>query len=174
MRPSGFQGFHRRDDGHPAMGRFAWLMGLYAENHLRLARLFDPAPLVRGAYRSMGRDGLALEVEVVQRHAWMVEMRMSYALRDPETGLPDPSAHVRYYLDSRQAEVTHCYVGRRWQDVLGLAPPAKAVLAHRLRMNAFLNKWLDYLAQQGHAPGTLERVGDAAPDADGKNVVASA
>jgi uncharacterized protein len=29
-------------------------------------------------------------------------------------------------------------------------------VGHRLRMNSFLNKWLDYLDIQGHAPHTLQ------------------
>jgi uncharacterized protein YqiB (DUF1249 family) len=62
---------------------------------------------------------------------------------------------VRVYRDARLAEATHCYVGRRWQDALGMHPSARSVLAHRLQMNAFLNKWLDYLAEQGHSRATL-------------------
>ena len=30
----------------PKLSRFSWLMGLYAENHARLQRLFVPADLV--------------------------------------------------------------------------------------------------------------------------------
>ena len=41
---------------------------------------------------------------------------------------PDPSAYVRLYRDARQAEVTHCYVGRHWQDVLGLRPSVQALV----------------------------------------------
>ncbi|HEX6613616.1 MAG TPA: DUF1249 domain-containing protein, partial [Rhodanobacteraceae bacterium] len=41
---------------------------------------------------------------------------------------------------------------------LGPFAPARNVLQHRLRMNSFLNRWLEYLAEQGHSIGTLERV----------------
>ena len=34
----------------PRLSRFGWLMGLYAENHVRLARLFAPADLAAGSY----------------------------------------------------------------------------------------------------------------------------
>ena len=67
---------------------------------------------------------------------------------DPVTGEPDPSAFLRLYSDARQVEATHCYVGRRWQDVIGMYPPPAAVLDHRMRMNTFLGKWLQYLAEQ--------------------------
>ncbi|MFN3842529.1 MAG: DUF1249 domain-containing protein [Rehaibacterium terrae] len=139
----------------PRLSRFAWLMGLYGENHLRLTRLFDPDRLERGRYVSSIGDGLDLQLDVIERHPYTVELRLTYAMRDPLTGQPDPSAYVRLYRDARQAEVTHCYVGRHWQDVLGLHPSSRLMINHRLRMNAFLNKWLDYLAGQGHSVGTL-------------------
>jgi hypothetical protein len=37
-------------------------------------------------------------------------------------------------------------------------PPPAEVIGHRLRMNTFLGKWLDYLAERGHGVATLVRV----------------
>lgn len=139
----------------PRLGRFAWLMGLYAENHERIVRLFEPADLAPGAYTSSIGDGLDLRMDVIEQHRYTTELRLTYALQDPLTGEPDPSAFLRLYHDARQVEATHCYVGRRWQDVLGLYPPPSALLDHRLRMNTFLGKWLQYLAEQGHGVATL-------------------
>lgn len=139
----------------PRLSRFGWLMGLYAENHARLVSLFDPARLAPGMYVSSVGDGLDVRVEVIEQHAYTSELRITYDLRDPVTGEPDPSAFVRLYRDARQAEATHCYVGRRWQDVMGMHPPAAALLGHRLRMNTFLGKWLEYLADRGHGTATL-------------------
>ena len=139
----------------PRLGRFAWLMGLYAENHGRLVRLFEPADLAAGTYTSGIGDGLDLRLDVIEQHRYTTELRLTYALQDPLTGEPDPSAFLRLYHDARQVEATHCYVGRRWQDVLGLYPPPSALLDNRLRMNTFLGKWLQYLAEQGHGVATL-------------------
>ena len=141
----------------PRFSRFAWLMGLYAENHERLQRVFAPADLVPGDYVSSVDDGLDLHLCIVARHAYTVELTLTYGLLDPETGEADPSAHVRMYNDALQVEATHCYAGRRWQDVLGMRPPHAALLNHRLRMNAFLNKWLAYIGEQGHGRHTLRR-----------------
>ena len=91
-------------------------------------------------------------------------LRLTYTVRDPLTGEPDPSAFLRLYRDARQAEATHCYVGRRWQDVIGMYPPAAEVLDHRMRMNTFLGKWLQYLAESGHGVATLHRI-EGAPEA---------
>ncbi len=142
----------------PRIGRFGWLMGLYAENHSKLTRLFEPGDLAEGGYHSSIGDGLDLQLDVIEQHRFTVELRLTYGLADPLTGEPDPSAFVRLYRDARQAEATHCYVGRRWQDVIGMYPPPDAVIGHRLRMNTFLGKWLDYLAERGHGVATLQRV----------------
>ena len=49
-------------------------------------------------------------------------------MADPVTGEPDPSAYLRQYHDARQLEATHCYIGRRWQDVIGMYPPAAELI----------------------------------------------
>lgn len=139
----------------PRLSRFGWLMALYTENHVRLMRLFEPADLAPGCYESDIGDGLALQLEVIEQHRYTTELRMTYNMRDPVTGERDPSAYLRVYHDAHQLEATHCYVGRRWQDVIGMYPPPAEVVGHRLRMNTFLGKWLQYLAESGHGVATL-------------------
>src|SRR4249919_4193170 len=145
----------------PKLGRFGWLMGLYAENHRKLVRLFEPGGLAVGAYASSIGDGLDLRIDVIEQHRFTSELRLTYAMVDAATGAPDPSAFVRLYRDARQAEATHCHVGRRWQDAIGLYPPTDTMIGHRLRMNTFLGKWLDYLAEQGHGVARLHPLADA-------------
>jgi uncharacterized protein YqiB (DUF1249 family) len=142
----------------PKLSRFGWLMGLYAENFDRLTRLFEPADLAPGRYVSAIGDGLDLRVDVIEQHAYTTELRLTYGLQDPLTCEPDPSAFLRLYRDARQVEATHCYVGRRWQDVIGMYPPPAEVIGHRMRMNTFLGKWLQYLAESGHGVATLHAV----------------
>ena len=132
------------------INRFSWLMAPYAENHLRLHRLFVPEALAEGRYVSSVGDGLDLRLDILAQHAYTTELRLSYTMLDPVTGEPDPSAYLRLYRVARQVEATHCYIVRRWQDAIGMYPPAAEVLDHRLRMNTFLGKWLQYLAERGH------------------------
>ncbi|TCZ87090.1 DUF1249 domain-containing protein [Lysobacter sp. N42] len=139
----------------PRLGRFAWLMALYSENHARITRLFPVRDLMPGRWVSDVGDGLPLVVDVMGQHPYTSEMRLSYAIPDPVTGEPDPSAYLRLYHDARQLEATHCYVGRRWQDVIGLNPTPQRLLGHRMRMNTFLGKWLQYLAERGHGEASL-------------------
>ncbi|MFT3757143.1 MAG: DUF1249 domain-containing protein [Pseudoxanthomonas sp.] len=139
----------------PKLSRFGWLMAMYAENFSHLNRLFAPGDLAEGRYVSSIGDGMDLYLDVIQTHRYTVELRLTYGLIDPVSGEPDPSAYVRLYRDARQAEATHCYVGRRWQDAIGLFPPPAALIGHRVRMNTFLGKWLEYLAECGHGVATL-------------------
>lgn len=136
-------------------------MGLYAENYIHLKRLLAPASLPAGRYVSSVGDGLDLYLDIIETHRYTVELRLTYGVIDPVTGEPDPSVFVRLYQDARQAEATHCYVGRRWQDVIGMYPPPAEVIGHRVRMNTFLGKWLEYLAERGHGVATVRPRVDA-------------
>lgn len=137
------------------LSRFGFLMGLYAENYQRLQRVFGLPEMACDHLVSVIDDGLDLHLQLIERHRYTLELRLTYGLRDPLTGQPDPSAFVRVYRDARMAEVSHCYAGRRWQDVLGLDASAGTIVGHRLRMNVFLSKWLQHLGDLGHSPFTL-------------------
>jgi hypothetical protein len=50
----------------------------------------------------------------------------------------------------------HCHADRRLIHAIGPLRPARSVFVQRLRMSSFLNRWLEYLAEQGHSVGTLE------------------
>jgi len=139
----------------PRLSRLGWLMALYAENYQHLMHLFAPAALAPGRYLSDVGDGLELRLEVIRQHRYTTELCLTYDAPDPNTGLLDPSAWLRLYRDTQQLEVTHCYSGRCWQDVLGLHPPSAQLLQYRLQINTFLGKWLAYLAERGHSRHTL-------------------
>lgn len=126
-------------------------MGLYGENYWTLTRLFAVQQLEIGRYRSEVDHGPALILDVRERAPFTVELKMSYEMIDAVSGNPDPSAHVRFYCDARVAEVTACHVGSRIEDVLGRDADPQQIVQHRLRMNAFLGKWLTYLEQCGHS-----------------------
>lgn len=141
--------------GSHRINTFTWLMGLYADNYQQLVALFAPEGLAVGRYQSVGNDGLNLSVDVLTQHRYTVELRMTYTLCDPVTGVADPSAYIRIYRDTQQAETTHCYLGQCWQDTLGVYPAPSALVHHRLRMNTFFSKWLSYLAERGHQKTSL-------------------
>lgn len=144
-------------DRHDVLpSRFAWLMGLYGENYHRLVHLFAPQRLAVGRYVSSVDDHLDVCLEIVEHHRYTIDLVLTYAFVDGETGRPTPSAQLRMYRDAHVAEVLHCHVDGRLARVLGVPPPARTLFQRRVRMNSFLNRWLEYLAGQGHSIGTLE------------------
>lgn len=150
---------------HPAAvlpSRFAWLMGLHAENYHRLARLFAPARLAVGSYRSSLDDGLDLRLDVLERHRYTLDLHLSYEFVDAVTGEPSPSAQLRMYEDAHMAEVLDLCADRRLVRAIGPLQPGRDLFQRRMRMSSFLNRWLEYLAEQGHSVGTLERLAGVA------------
>jgi uncharacterized protein YqiB (DUF1249 family) len=141
-------------------GRFGFLMGLYAENYHRLTRLFAPQQLDAGRYVSSVDDGLSVHLYLQERHPYTLELELTYDFVDAHTGQRAPSAQLRVYTDAHVAEALHCHPGRHLWQVLGPFPPARTVFQHRLRMNGFLTRWLEYLAEQGHSIDTLKRQPD--------------
>jgi uncharacterized protein len=136
--------------------RFSWLMGMHGENYHRLARLFAPQRLVAGSYVSSVDDHLDVLLDVVEHHRYTIDLVLTYCLRDNETGGLVPSANIRMYRDARMAEVLHYHADRRLERAIGPLPPARTVFERRVRRSSFLNRWLEYLAEQGHSIGTLE------------------
>ncbi|MFC5488833.1 DUF1249 domain-containing protein [Dokdonella soli] len=136
--------------------RFSWLMGLYSENYHRLARLFAPQALAIGSYVSSLDDGLDLRLDVLERHRYTLDLHLTYCFVDSETGESAPSAQLRMYHDAHMAEVLDCRADRRLTRAIGPLRPARSIFQQRVRMSSFLNRWLEYLAEQGHSIGTLE------------------
>ena len=138
--------------------RFSWLMGLHGENFLRLARLFAPQRLVVGSYRSCVDDRLDVLLDVVEHHRYTIDLVLTYCLRDADSGGLVPSANIRMYRDARMAEVLRYHSDQRLERAIGPLPPARTLLERRVRQSSFLNRWLEYLGEQGHSIATLEPV----------------
>ncbi len=148
--------------------RFSWLMGMHAENYHRLARLFAPQRLVAGRYLSSVDDHLDILLEVIEQHRYTVDLVLTYCLRDAETGGLVPSANIRMYRDARMAEVLSYHSDLRLERAIGPLPPARTIFERRVRQSSFLNRWLEYLAEQGHSIGTLEAAVPLATDVSHK------
>ncbi|MGB0134286.1 DUF1249 domain-containing protein [Dokdonella sp.] len=137
--------------------RFAWLMGMHGENYHRLVRLFAPQRLPAGSYFSSVDDHLDVRLQVIEHHPYTIDIELTYCLHDPESGGFVPSARIRMYRDARVAEVLHYHADQRLERALGPLPPARTVFERRVRKSSFLNRWLEYLAEQGHSIGTLQQ-----------------
>jgi len=132
----------------PSVGR---LMSLCEENYARLRRLAPDLPQWRGEYRSSGRDGMDLHLEVIEQSRYTSLTRLTYFFPFAD-GLEhhileaDPDALLRVYHDARQVEIIDLR-----QTALPLHHQYRSpALEAKWRANLFLGKWLSYCLGTGH------------------------
>jgi hypothetical protein len=75
---------------------------------------------------------------------------LTYHLETDDGLLLDPDMLVRVYLDGQLAEAMAIGKQQRHAAMRRLMCVHRAELDQRWRRNVVLNKWLDYLSEQGH------------------------
>ena len=136
---------------------FVGLMSLYESNYLRLFRLIPELGRLDGCFRSRVAGDCDLHVEILERCRYTVTLSLTYHFETDDGLLIDPDMTVRAYLDGKLAEVMAMAPGERWRHTTlrQLVRQHSKELDRRWRRNVVLNKWLDYLSEQGHL--VLER-----------------
>lgn len=134
---------------------FVGLMSLYESNYLRLLRLIPELHRLDGYYRSNVAGDCDLHVEILERSRYTVTLSLSYFFYEDGKRIADPDMKVRVYLDGRLAEAQRFGSGHRHAELRRISRAHRHELDRRWRRNVVLNKWLDYLADQGHL--VLER-----------------
>jgi len=129
---------------------FVGLMSLYESNYLRLLRLIPEIDRIDGCFRSRVAGDCELFVEVIETSRYTVTLSLTYHLPTNEGLLSDPDMMVRVYLDGQQAEVLSIGERQRHAALRRLVLEHKEELDRRWRFNVVLNKWLEYLSDQGH------------------------
>jgi len=146
---------------HKSSRIFTQLMDIYAENYRQLRLLFDDTGLQHDRLVSLVPDQLNLYFEVLERHRYTTIARMTYVIDDGAGGQSlDPDAHIRIYHDALMAEATYCYPGDINQPIFGTWKPLADIMERRLRINRFLDRWLEYLLHLGHGLGTMSPLPD--------------
>ena len=130
-------------------------MALYESNYLRLLRLIPELDRIDGCFHSRVVGDCDLHVEILERCRYTVTLSLTYHLETDDGLLIDPDMTVRAYLDGRLAEVMAIGNFRRHTALRQLVLEHRKELDRRWRRNIVLNKWLDYLSEQGHL--VLER-----------------
>ena len=130
-------------------------MALYESNYLRLLRLVPEIDRLDGCYRSRVAGDCDLFVEIIERCRYTVTLSLTYHLPTDQGLLIDPDMMVRVYLDGRQAEVLAIGEKQRHAALRRLVLAHREELDRRWQSNMILNKWLEYLSDQGHL--VLER-----------------
>lgn len=113
---------------------FVGLMALYESNYLRLKRLIPDLERLDGCFRSRVAGDCDLYVDILEHSRFTITMSLTYRFQDDGDGRTVPDMAVRVYLDGRLAEAM-CLCER---------------LETRWKRNVVLNKWLEYLSDQGH------------------------
>lgn len=129
---------------------FVGLMALYESNFLRLLRLIPEIEHLDGCFRSRVAGDCDLFVEVIETSRYTVTLSLTYQLATAEGVLVDPDMMVRVYLDGQQAEVLAIGEAQRHAALRRLVFEHREELDRRWRCNIILNKWLEYLSDQGH------------------------
>lgn len=129
---------------------FLGLMALYESNFLRLLRVVPELAQIDGCFRSSVAGDCDLHVDILERSRHTVTLRLTYLFETDEGLRADPDMTVRAYLDGRLAEaMSHCQTHRH-AALRRLFRRHGLELDARWERNVVLNKWLDYLADQGH------------------------
>ena len=129
---------------------FVGLMALYESNFLRLLQLIPEIGRLDGCFRSRVAGDCDLFVEIIETSRYTVTLSLTYHLPTNEGVLTDPDITVRVYLDGQQAEVLAIGERQRHEALRRLVFEHREELDRRWRFNIVLNKWLDYLYDQGH------------------------
>jgi uncharacterized protein YqiB (DUF1249 family) len=134
---------------------FVGLMALYESNYLRLLQLIPELHRLDGYYRSTVAGDCALHLEILERSRYTITLSLSYFFYDGEERIADPDMKIRVYLDGQLTEAMGfsgmgLAEGHRHAELRRLSRAHRHELDSRWRRNIVLNKWLDYLMDQGH------------------------
>lgn len=125
-------------------------MALYESNYLRLLQLIPELHRLDGYYRSKVAGDCALHVEILERSRYTITLSLSYFFYDGDVRVADPDMKVRVYLDGQLTEAMGFSGDHRHAEFRRLSRAHRHELDSRWRRNIVLNKWLDYLMDQGH------------------------
>ena len=125
-------------------------MAMYESNYLRLMRLIPELERLDGCFRSRVAGDCELFVDVLERCRYTVTLSLTYFFEGENGRVADPDMTVRAYLDGRLAEAMSLSGNHRHSEFRRLAKAHRAELNTRWQRNVVLNKWLEYLSDQGH------------------------
>lgn len=129
---------------------FVGLMSLYESNYLRLQQLIPELDRLDGYYQSKVAGDCDLHVEIIERSRYTVTLSLSYFFHESGQRIADPDIRVRAYLDGRLAEAMTLRGDHRHAALRRLTRLHGRQLKAKWRRNVVLNKWLEYLIDQGH------------------------
>ena len=103
-----------------------------------------------GCYRSRVAGDCDLHLEILQRERYTLTMSMTYYFSNETEIVADPDMLVRVYFDGQLAEAMSLGKDHRHVQFRRLFRAHGNELGRRWTRNLILNKWLEYLLDQGH------------------------
>ena len=137
-------------------GSFTGLMTLYESNFLKLQRLVAADLADLGDNVSRVEADCDLFLNVISRDKYTTSFRLTYwfdaepADATGELQVADPDLTLKAYLDARLLEAVSLAPQHRHHKLRELARSHSDELDRRWQRNMMLNKWLDYLLDNGH------------------------
>jgi len=125
-------------------------MALYESNFLRLQQLVPDLVRLDGYYRSTASNDCNLHLEIIERSRYTMTLSLSYFFVEDDVRIADPDMKIRVYLDGQLAEAMSFAGAPRHQALRRISVAQGRELGIRWHRNIVLNKWLDYLMEQGH------------------------
>ncbi|MGI9272308.1 MAG: DUF1249 domain-containing protein [Woeseiaceae bacterium] len=129
---------------------FTGLMSLYESNYLRLLQLIPEIERLDGCFRSKVAGECDLHVEILERCRYTVTLSLTYHFDTEQGGIANPDMIVRVYLDGALAESMSVGSEQQHERLRELVSSHRGELDARWKRNIILNKWLEYLSDQGH------------------------
>jgi uncharacterized protein len=123
--------------------RLASLMSLYERNYQLLQRIIPEPRMLSGALESHSPRDETLHLEVVEHTRYTSLLRLTYLIPVADGPSAVPNLKVRLYHDAKVAEVL---------DYRGMTAshPGPDSLLSRWTENLMLEKWLEFIDQNGH------------------------
>ena len=137
-------------------GSFSGLMTLYESNFLKFSVLCGRAFPVGEYHVSTVPNDCDLHMRVLKREPYTSTLSLTYwfdAEDATDDRVPDPDLLIRVYHDASVVEAVTGRERHRHHVLQALARSHNGELDRRWRINMMLNKWLDYLLDNGHRFG---------------------
>ena len=125
-------------------------MALYESNYLRLLQLIPELERLDGCFRSRVAGDCDLHVAILERCRYTVTLSLTYFFASDNGNIADPDMTVRVYLDGQLAESMSIGDHQRHTGLRRRLRVHEPELDARWQRNVVLNKWLEYLSDQGH------------------------
>lgn len=129
------------------------LMSLYEENSSLLFRLIPQVRSIGVGSEQLISQPLPLILKIREQSPYTTTLILTHRFIGAGGEEEEPSARIRLYYDSDQAEVLSMSQGESLRSFLSLVKSGEENLDARWRLNLFLNHWLRYCLEQEYQFG---------------------